>query len=514
MAEIVNKSLFKVATGTTIVLVGTFIGMLLTFVGKVIIIRYITQTEYGILSLALVLLNIFVIVSAMGVQEGSTRYIAHFRAKGDRSKVKGVMLSSIQITLVSSVFIAILLFLSSDFISNFFHTNELSTPLKIFSICIPFATLTGTFLSLFRGFDRVDAKVYFGDISGNVFFLLSLGIVFLFGLSFLGVIYANLAAIILNFIVVVIYAVKELPIKGTENVNIPRVRKELLLFSIPLLTTVMLGMILAWTDTLMLGYFKTPIDVALYNSAMPIAKLIGLPLASMLFLYIPITSQLYTQNLMPEIKRNYAILTKWIFAATLPVFLIFFLFPKTVLDFFFGSNYVQASVALKILVFGIFIHTFFGPNGATLIAVGKVRILMWTALSGAILNVFLNLSLIPPFGITGAAISSALALCAVNILLAAKLFRLSGVHPFTKTLLKSGIASIILIFIFYLVSKNLLTVTFWMLPLLFILFIVIYGLSLLLTKSLDNEDIVILLEIEKKMGINLKTIKKILKKFM
>jgi hypothetical protein len=63
-------------------------------------------------------------------------------------------------------------------------------------------------------------------------------------------------------------------------------------------------------------------------------------------------------------------------------------------------------------------------------------------------------------------------------------------------------------------SKNLLTVTPWMLPLLFILFFVIYSISLLLTKSFDSEDIMILLEIEKRMGINLKTIKKILKRFM
>jgi O-antigen/teichoic acid export membrane protein len=276
----------------------------------------------------------------------------------------------------------------------------------------------------------------------------------------------------------------------------------------------MLGMIIAWTDTLMLGYFKTPIDVALYNSAIVLTKLIGVLSASMLFLYTPITSQLYAQNLMPEIKRNYAILTKWIFAATLPAFLIIFLFPDTVLEFFFGSNYVQASVALKILVFGFFIHILFGPNATTLIAIGKVRVLMWAALFGAISNVVLNLSLIPPFGIIGAATSSAIAICALNILMAAKLFRLTGVHSFTKTLLKPGITSIIIIFMFYMLSKDLLTVTFWMLPLLFILFNVIYGLSLLLTKSLDSEDIMLLLEIEKKMGINLKRIKKILKKFM
>ena len=287
-----------------------------------------------------------------------------------------------------------------------------------------------------------------------------------------------------------------------------------MLFSLPLLATIMLGMILTWTDTLMLGYFKTPNAVALYNGAMPIARLTGLPLASMLFLYIPITSQLHSQNLIAEIKRNYAILTKWIFAASLPAFLLFFLFPNTVLEFFFGNNYVQASVALKILVFGFFIHTFFGPNGATLIAMGNVRILMWTSLFCAIFNVVLNLSLIPQLGITGAATSSAVALCAGNILLAAKLFRLYGIHSFTKTLLKPGLTSIALIIIFYMLSKSLLTVTFWMLPLLAILFIVIYGLSLILTKSIDNEDIMILLEIEKRMGINLKRIKKILKKFM
>ncbi|MGB2728288.1 MAG: polysaccharide biosynthesis-like protein [Halobacteriota archaeon] len=60
MSEIINQSLQKIAKGTGIVFIGTIIGMLLGFVGRVIIVRYTTQTEYGIFSLALVLTSISV----------------------------------------------------------------------------------------------------------------------------------------------------------------------------------------------------------------------------------------------------------------------------------------------------------------------------------------------------------------------------------------------------------------------------------------------------------------------
>ena len=60
MSEIVNQSLQKITKGTGIVFTGTIIGLLLGFIGRVIIVRYTTQTEYGIYSLALVLMSIFV----------------------------------------------------------------------------------------------------------------------------------------------------------------------------------------------------------------------------------------------------------------------------------------------------------------------------------------------------------------------------------------------------------------------------------------------------------------------
>jgi hypothetical protein len=53
-----------------------------------------------------------------------------------------------------------------------------------------------------------------------------------------------------------------------------------------------------------------------------------------------------------------------------------------------------------------------------------------------------------------------------------------------------------------------------MLPLLFILYYAIYGLATVFSRSFDREDIVMLLEVEKRIGINAEPIKKILKRFL
>lgn len=59
MSEIVDQSLQKIAKGTGIYFFGTIAGLLLAFASKIIVIRYITQSEYGILALVSVLASVF-----------------------------------------------------------------------------------------------------------------------------------------------------------------------------------------------------------------------------------------------------------------------------------------------------------------------------------------------------------------------------------------------------------------------------------------------------------------------
>ena len=514
MSEIVNESLRKIAKGTTVVFIGTITGLFLGFVGRIILVRYTTQSEYGIYCMAFTVVSIFVVISTLGLGEGSTRYIACFRGKGEDGNVRGVISSSIKIALVASVAIAVISFFVSDFISvGVFHTPELSTPLKVFSIMIPFSVLINVFIAIFRGFGRVDAKVYFQDVLRPVLFILFLIAVVLFNLPFIGVFYAYVLSIVVTCVVFVVYIVKKFTRSVVTNGVGNPMTKKLLSFSVPLLAVGMLIMVMSWTDTLMLGYFKSPDVVGLYNAALPLAHLLSTVIASVGFLYIPIISQLYGKNQMEELGRSYAISTKWCFVGTLPLFFIFFLFPDVVLNLLFGSRYIGAATVLQVLSLGFIFNSYFGLNYYTLITTGKSNFLMQCFLFSGAMNIALNVFLIPTLGAVGAAIASASSFAVVEVMMTVKLYTTYIIHPFTKTYTRLTILSILLVSIFYVV-KNLFAATFWILLVFFSLFLLIYGVLILFTRTFDEEDIMMMLTIEKRFGLNLSSIKRFLKRFI
>jgi O-antigen/teichoic acid export membrane protein len=518
MSEIVNRLLLKTARGAVLVFIGTGIGMLLGFGSRVMVARYVTQSEYGIYSLAFMLLNVFVTISILGLATGTPRQIAFYRGKEDESKVRAIVLSSVEIAAISGIFFSIVLFLTSSLISiKLFHSPELATPLRVFCIAIPFFTLIQIFTSIFGGFERAEPNVYFYQILRNASFPFLLLVVISLNLPFEGVIWAFVASLVLTFAAFTVYTIKKPPIvlRGEKSTSISPVIKDLLLFSLPFLGISIFYTGTTWLDTLMLGYFMLPDDVGLYNAAQPFASLLPMVLTAATFLYLPIVSQLYAKNQFENIKRSYAVLTKWIFMAALPIFLIFVLFPEATLNILFGSRYIAAAPALQILSLGFFIQTILGTSSYTLAAMGHVRFVMWSVLISFIADVALNIMLIPPLGIVGAAIATASARALTFILLSARLYSLSKIHPFTKNYLKPAIASVVIILIIYALVKNLLSVIpLWLLPVLLILFFGTYLLSVLLTKSFDKEDITMLLTIEEKLGMNLTTIKRVLRKFI
>ena len=516
-----NESLKKVAKGTVIAFVGMLIYMSLGFITRVIIARNTTQSEYGVFSIGFVLLYFFVITSCLGLQVGAPRYIAYFRGKGENNKVKCVIFSTVQLSVIASLFCFSLFFFSSDFLTALFHLQQ-SSVLKIFALAVPFFVIIEILASIFMGFGRVHEKVYFRDVLMNILKVSFIAFVIILGYSFLEIIYAYLLSIVIGSIAFILYSIKKLPVGITNtdsgaNTDADHVTKDLLLFSLPLLVTYVLSTIFLQMDTLMLGYFKTAAIVGLYNAALPVSQLIPIFMTSLIFIYVPIASQLYSKNLMGEIRSNYAILTKWIFSATFPFFLIIFLFPEVVLNVFFGSAYVQASVVLtlQILSLGMFTYALLGPNAATLVIIGKTKLNMIDDLIGAITNVSLNIFLIPTLGIVGAAIASAISLSLINILKSVQIFRIHKIHPFTLHYLKPVVTSTLLIFVIYMLVKNLFSsITIWLLILFFLLFSVIYGVCLLITRSLDKEDIMMLQEMEKAAGINATSIKRIMKRFL
>jgi len=511
-----NKTVQEVAKGTIIIFIGTLIGILLEFIGRTMFARFFGPSEYGIFSLGASILSIAAIIGAAGLREGTSRQIAYYRGKKQIKKIQSVIHWSLFIGITAGIFISLALFLSSEVIaSNIFDMPKLSFPLKMLSIAIPFYVIIFVLTSIFRGFKNFKEKIYFEEIGRRLFFLILLTPIILTSTSYVwGIMAYGLSVIITGFGFFIYFSKRELFRSKLFSINLDKsVGKELLIFSLPLLLVSILYQFMSWTDTLMLGFLKTSDAVGLYNSARPLGRFISAALITALFVYTPIVTDLFAKRNIIEISKSFAVLTKWVCAATFPLMSIFVLYPKIVIEFLFGYEYVMASASLQILAVGFFINNFMGPNGATLIAIGKAKFLMWATLAAATINVALNFLLIPKYGINGAALATIIALVSVNSIRSFKLFSYTKIHPFKKNVFKPVLVGSIFIFSFYFIVKKFITITFWMFPILFILFSFVYVISLLITRSFDKEDIELLFKIEKKVGINLKIIKKLLKKF-
>ncbi len=341
----------------------------------------------------------------------------------------------------------------------------------------------------------IKPKAYFQEFLRNALFPVFLIPIIVLDMSFDMVFYLLNASLILTAVISIVYTLRKLPspLKLASNpINNP-IAKELLLFSLPLLAVAMMQMIIMWIDTFMLGILRSSEDVGLYNAAHPLAQIISMPLTAILLMYMPVVSYLFGQGEMKELQRNFSILTKWLCMSTLPLFLILFLFPDVLINLFFGAGYEEAEDTLRILSLGFIFNNIMGPNGATLIALGRPQFMMWAAFATAVINIVLNAILIPHMGIEGAAIASVVALTSINIVRCIKLYAITKIQPLSKNLVKPFLYFMPIVVIIHLLVINHIDPRWWMLPPILVFYYIAYLAVTWLTNGFDREDATVFL---------------------
>lgn len=390
------------------------------------------------------------------------------------------------------------------------------TYIKIAALTIPFYVILSVLISVFRGHQRTLEKILFYDLGRNIFFLIFSLIVGILSVPFIGVIWSMFASTVLVSILFLIYY-KLKKYKISDNIKsfyfLTPIGKKLFVFSIPLVFVDIMYQILGWSDTILIGYFLTESQVGFYNVARPLSSFISTGLTVTLFIYSPLVAGLYALRKFKENSIIYSSLTKWICLFTLPLTLSMFFYSEVIISYSFGREYIFASIPLKILSIIYFFDNMMGPNGATLTAYGKTRFLLGATSLSALINIILNIILIPIYGITGAAIATGISIISINIVRTFKLYLISGIHSLNPSNIKPIISTILLNYILYFILSQTKISYLFQIIFMFIFTIIIYFLMLFLTKSISSEDIKMLKIIEKKVGINLSIFRRILDKF-
>lgn len=496
----VNDSVNRIVTGSGVILAGTFIGMLLDIITKKVLTSHLAPADFGTYSLALTVISITGAFATLGLNEGVPRYIAFFRGKHEEQKVHELIISAMIMGLIAgliSVLVSPSLFhaLAGN---GFDAQGKVLSVVKILIFAVPFTILLNLTVAIYRGFDRTSVNMYFYNIIRPVSLLGFATIAVFIKASLKGVVLADLLSMIFTFSIMSVYFIKRPPVKHKakqeRKIQFSDTTRQLIRYSFPLLITATLLNIMSWIDTIMLGYFKSAEIVGIYNAVYPLVGFLSLVVSSVGFVYVPITSRLWGQNETAPLGSIYAVMTKWCFLLTFPLFALIFVYPEYFITKLYGAQYVSGATSLRILALGFITNSYFGFNYHTLLASGDSDFLMKCSVASAGINVALNFMLIPEYGMIGAAVGTAVSFVSIEVLMTLRAWRKQNMHPFTSMYRKlTFIVTLMVGAMLAARNAHLLTGALWE----YAVFIVGYFLIVNHAKILDNTEMEMIGEIRK-----------------
>jgi O-antigen/teichoic acid export membrane protein len=184
--------------------------------------------------------------------------------------------------------------------------------------------------------------------------------------------------------------------------------REVFSFTLPMMTTDLLGILNQSTVVLLLGYYHTVRDVAFFRAVLPAAAMNQTVAITWSVLYLPAAARLFASGNHEGLRQLYRRTAAWIAVASFPVLVITLGWARPLTILLYGPRYAGAAPLLAILAIGYYYDVVFGFNGLTLKALNKVGYVVGCNLAAAVTNIAASLICIPRYGALGAAIATAL----------------------------------------------------------------------------------------------------------
>jgi stage V sporulation protein B len=524
-----KHSLESLGEGSVIALVGQLVTIAAVFGARVLLVRNLSNAEFGALTVGLSLTTLLGTVVSLGIPTAVARQIAHTTDIRERRRI---VRNSLGIILVCAAVTIVGLELGAGPIARLIGIGDLDVVLQFLAVTLGMGLVAGVMASFFQGLEDVRPNTLFNSILSPILTLAFLVAVFQGRLGLDGALLAYLGSATLTLVLLSAYSVRHardldrvvrarsLDPRASQDVRLHSVR-DLLLFSLPLSLVTLASTTTGNFDTLIVGIFDSG-QVSAYSAVLPLAKLCTLAVGSLSYIMLPVAARLHRNGDLEELRRSYATITKWILLGSVPFFLLFAFLPVPSLALVYGSAkvasppYAQAGIVLDITVTGAFISTLAGPSPSVLVGLGRVRDLAINTGVGALSDVVLSLALVPPFGMVGAAVAFSTSLALPPVLCAIQTYRLARVHPVREAVLRPlaalggpALLALAILAIFHPVAESPV-----LLVVLFFLLAGGYLLAIPATRSLEQEDAHLLRVAENYLGRDLSFLRVLLAPFV
>lgn len=216
----------------------------------------------------------------------------------------------------------------------------------------------------------------------------------------------TLAAKVVSFLVAAAWAVRDGIVLGPYDRAVAR---ELWSFGIPIAISAAIGLIVQYTDVVLIGFFWTAREVGLYGTAQKLSVLASLAAVAASGVLLSRFAQLSAAGEPLVEARTFRDAERWILMVTVPAIAALVALAGPIIHIAVGDAYLPGANPLRWLAMATFAGVLGVPLGARLMGRGRTRLLLEAGALNAVLNVILNLAFIPKAGLGLAATGAAAA---------------------------------------------------------------------------------------------------------
>jgi O-antigen/teichoic acid export membrane protein len=168
------------------------------------------------------------------------------------------------------------------------------------------------------------------------------------------------------------------------------------------------------TGVILLGWIADTKNAGIYSLAFNIALVVTLPRIAVNTLFAPVISDLYARRDKETMQALITRAASWTFGAGVCIAVVLFILAESLLAWF-GAGYETGVPALRILLISQVLAASAGSQLYVMTMTGNERSAAVLLVSCAVVNAGASAALIGMFGLTGAAIGTALSLVAWNL---------------------------------------------------------------------------------------------------
>lgn len=385
--QIIAKNSFWLTSGK--ILGGILRALLVIFSARIL-----GPTHYGNFALAINFVLIFSFLPEFGLSSILTRELT--KEKNKQPIFNCIFSMSILLSILSYF----LIFLVGYFVIK----NQIAFKLlPILGIMMIIDVLREMIYSIYRA----ELK---GELQGILHFLTNL-FLFAIGISMLllfkNEFYLAIAyffAILFGFFISIIFALDYLKnFKIVFNLDLYKIYFN---SSWPIALANTLYLLLLFTDSIILGYYRNASEVGIYNSAVKINEFLILIPTGIALAILPMLSKNVTNK--EELKKHLSFSIYLTYLMIFPIIFGVLILSEKLVTFIFGSEYLNAHIGLKVLIPSLLASSLFMIYSQFLISIDKRKELLIFEFIAFLVNLFLNIALIPKYGFVIAAFNTTL----------------------------------------------------------------------------------------------------------